>query len=164
MSTHLQATTISERKISSLISRLRKYQRVQEPPATSLRKEPTSYLSLPLELRQQILTHTFDFNDLPTPSQTIQANEYQDPHKRKLEELDACVKNNRKIFLCLRKRYECLMWVMTLGSVDDVVREDVQYVGLQWLEEVNDILQKIKIGRNDVVFRCCWSVSGREGG
>lgn len=36
------------------------------------------------------------------------------------------------------------MWVMTLGSVDDVVREDVQYVGLQWLEEVNDMLQKHK--------------------
>ena len=93
-------------------------------------EEPTTFLSIPREIRQVILIQTFD--DKQSVPQTIYTNfirAIRRVYNEGTNENKACKEN---LIACQQEYLRCLNWVEKLSEVHEVVRKDMVYVEAEW--------------------------------
>ncbi|QDS72010.1 hypothetical protein FKW77_001869 [Venturia effusa] len=97
-------------------------------------KEPTTFFSLPPELRQVILSQSYDFKFVTTPFPVFDDN-FDIPQKAYWDTL--CLETNRQT--CKEKSTKINVWIRSLRAVHRRLLADVDYVLAKWLKKLDGI-------------------------
>ncbi|TLD32624.1 hypothetical protein E2P81_ATG05600 [Venturia nashicola] len=100
------------------------------PTISPSTKRPTTFLSLPREIRQAILIQSFE-SDLPPLKNTFQKiiRAFRRACNKGTNESKACKDN---LSTCYAENHRRLHWVDTLSRIHVIVRQDMVYVKAEW--------------------------------
>ncbi|RDI77932.1 2-oxoisovalerate dehydrogenase subunit alpha [Venturia inaequalis] len=115
-------------------------------------KQPTSFLSLPLELRQKILYQSLDIGldilrDLPKPNIA-------------LEEFHSYIQVVGEERIAKAKDYNFL-WQQVVSMVYPTAKDDVHFVSKMWDVEVDGLLEECNTANTCTSDSCCMILRSR---
>lgn len=110
------------------------------------RKPSTTFLDLPRELRQQILSQSYPFTLIVKPS--------VDTNTSQLRTLT----DNRNKKKCDQVKASLARWHDELSSVDPIVEDDVGWICQKWAEGVDRVYSDCEGGRRGL-FVVYWTFS-----